>query len=434
MSKLSYNKADVLRGISLFVIVIALVAAIIILCCGFELAGYAISAGILLLGISVFLLCRQGAELAESRQFLQRVIDSTSDPLLVIDPDYRVILANRAAQRISGRSVTAPGCLSCHEFSHGRDKPCGGLENPCPLKTVVSGKIATTVTHTHVKNAGQETVVEISASPVLNRSGEIEYIIELSRDITARVRAEEQVRRHQAELAHVSRLGTMGEMATGLAHELNQPLAAIVNYLQAARERIRSGSADFQELLRDIEDASQQARRAGGIIEQIRNFVRKDVRERSKVNINTIIQQAVSLVKTELRNNRIEVNLELSDALPQVSAQEIQIEQVLVNLIRNSLDAMINIEADARVLTISTSKTEAGLISCTVCDTGCGLNEKELDQVFNPFFTTKAGGMGMGLPICRTIIEEHGGKLTADSDTDRGASFTFVLPVNEGEK
>ena len=114
----------------------------------------------------------------------------------------------------------------------------------------------------------------------------------------------------------------MGEMATGLAHELNQPLAAIVNYLQAARERIRSGSTDLQELLRDIEDASQQARRAGGIIEQIRNFVLKDVRDRTKVNINTIVQRAASLVKNDLRSNRISVNLELDDTLPDVSAQK----------------------------------------------------------------------------------------------------------------
>ena len=377
---------------------------------------------------------RAEALLEGSRRFLQSVIDGTLDPLLVIDRDYRVVLANRAARELTGRDVPTSGGLTCHDISHHRDRPCEGTEHPCPLRDVVAAKAPVTVTHTHFDVEGNEVIVEISASPIFNEAGEVVQIIELGRDITARVRAEEGVRQHQAELAHVARLGTMGEMATGLAHELNQPLAAIVNYIQACLERIRAGVGDSDDLLIDMERAAAQAERAGEMIEHIRDFVRKGEPRRTSVDLNSLVRLAAELIDSELRHAGVRVCLDLAEEIPIVKAQDIQIEQVIVNLMRNSLEAMNENEAGTRQLTIHTSRAESDAVELTIRDTGRGLPDETLDRVFDPFFSTKPDGMGMGLSICRTIVEAHGGHLWATSDSDRGATFRFTLPSDEGDQ
>ncbi|MCP4592410.1 MAG: PAS domain S-box protein, partial [bacterium] len=375
---------------------------------------------------------RAETALRESRGFLQKVIDGTTDPLLVIDRDYRVVLSNRAAREMAGREFLTSGCLACHQFSHRRDQPCDGAEHPCPLRDVVATKAPVTVTHTHFDAGGSAVVVEISASPILDEDGEVVQVIELSRDITARVRAEERARQHQAELAHVARLGTMGEMATGLAHELNQPLAAIVNYIQACLERIRGGARDPGTLLEDMERAAGQAERAGEMIEHVRDFVRKREPRRTSVSLNAVVREAVALMESELRHQKTTLRMDLADGLPEVNVQAIQIEQVVVNLLRNGLEAMADNAPEDRHVTLQTSKPEDAMVELAVCDTGRGLPAEISDQVFDPFFTTKPEGMGMGLSISETIIEAHGGRLSSIDNPDRGSTFRFTLPTAGG--
>jgi two-component system sensor kinase FixL len=371
--------------------------------------------------------------LHESKRFLQNVIDGTSDPLLVIDRHWRVVLANRAALALAGRDTTRLDGLCCFQLSHRRDSPCEGTDHPCPLNEVVRSKAPVIVTHTHFDGEGNEVVVEISASPILDESGDVAAIIELCRDITARVHAEERVRQHQAELAHVARLGTMGEMATGLAHELNQPLAAIVNYIQACLERIRAGARDPAELLDDMQQAAAQAERAGDMIEHIRNFVRGREPKRSVVDLNTLVEDAASLVRSEVRRAGVEMSLELTEGLPPVTAQAIQIEQTIVNLIRNGLEAVAGSGNGTGELAIRTARSGDHAVEFVIRDTGQGMSEKTLSRVFDPFYTTKPNGMGMGLSISRTIIDTHGGNMWAARNPDRGATFGFSLPIHEGE-
>ena len=371
--------------------------------------------------------------LRESRRFLQSVIDRIPDPLLVLDREYHVVLANQAAREMAGGEAPVSGHLTCYGISHHRDRPCDADEHPCPLGDVVAAKAPVTVTHTHFGADGKEAIVEINASPIFDQTGEVVQIIELCRNITARVRAEDRARQRQAELAHVARLGTMGEMAAGLAHELSQPLAAIVNYIQACLERIRAGVGDSDELLADMAQAAAQAERAGDVIDHVRDFVRKREPRQTPVNLNTLVQEAAELVKLEVRQNGVNVQLDLANALPMASAQVIQIKQVVVNLMRNSLEAMSEDGSDTRRLTIRTSRVAGDLVEFTIQDTGPGVASEISDRVFDPFFTTKSNGMGMGLSICRTIVEAHGGRLGVIPNPQGGAAFRFVLPINGGD-
>jgi len=378
---------------------------------------------------------RRQAEAAarESRRFLQTIIDDIPEALMVIDRDYRIILANRAVQEMAGGRDPVSSCLTCYQALHHRLTPCSEEEHPCPLRQVISTKAPLTVMHTHVGADGRDSLMEIFAAPVFDETGNVVQVIEACRDITARVRAEEQARQRQAELAHVARLGTMGEMAAGLAHELNQPLSAIVNYIQASLERIQSGAGDPNELLSDMEQAATQAERAGEIIERIRKFVRKPETQRAAVDPNALVREAADLVKTELRHHEVQLILELTDPLPKVEADSIQIEQVIVNLIRNSMEAMSETGGDGRRLVVQTSSAGRGAVECAISDTGPGLSAEVGERAFDPFFTTKPNGMGMGLSICRTIIEAHGGRLWAMPNAEQGATFRFTLPVEGGD-
>ncbi|UCG87906.1 MAG: PAS domain-containing protein, partial [Gemmatimonadota bacterium] len=320
--------------------------------------------------------------------------------------------------------------LTCHEVSHHRDTPCpegGGC--PCPLQQVFSTKSPVVVTHTHSDASGDELQLEIVAAPIFDENGEVVQVIEACRNVTARVRAEELARQRQAELAHVARLGTMGEMAAGLAHELNQPLAAIVNYVQACLERMKGLGGEYDELRDDMEQAAAQAERAGEIIEHVRNFVRKGEPERTVVDFNKLVEEAVDLLRSEMREHAIQLRLELDDSLPAVMAEAIQLEQVIVNLMRNSLEAMSENGGGVRQLTIQTSRTAGGPAEFAIRDTGPGLRAEAVECIFDTFFTTKADGMGMGLPISRSIIEAHGGRLWAVPNPDRGVTFRFTVPI-----
>ena len=399
-----------------------------------EVAREADGTPVHMVGIVIDITDRKRAEGAvqESRRFLQTVIDDIPELLMVIDRSYQVILANRAVRELAGGKDPVSGCLTCFQASHQRDTPCSEAEHPCPVKQVIATKAPVTVTHTHFDGKGRELLVEIFAAPVFDEAGEVVQIIESSRDITARVRAEEKARERQAELAHVSRLGTIGEMATGLAHELNQPLAAIVNYVQACLERMRSGKGDPKELFVDMERAAAQAERAGEIIESIRDFVRKREPRRAAADLNALVQGATDLVRLEARRGSVQLHLELADSLPPVTVDSIQIQQVVVNLARNGLEAMEDTEAGARRLTIRTSKAGDGFVECAVADTGPGLSRDAMTRMFDPFYSTKPNGLGMGLSISRSIIEGHGGRLSTEPAPDGGTTFRFTLPLVDG--
>ncbi|MGH8672043.1 MAG: ATP-binding protein [Burkholderiales bacterium] len=275
---------------------------------------------------------------------------------------------------------------------------------------------------------GRSRWMESHAVPLRDAKGEIVALLAVTRDITDRKQADEETRRHQAELAHVMRLTTMGEMATGIAHELNQPLTAIANYTQGCIRRLCSGS-DTAELLDAMRHVASQAERAGEIIRRIKNFVRKKEPNVTVVDVNAAIREVCALAQPECREHGITVRLELAEPLLPTKADKIEIQQVILNLARNGVEAMSGSCSEAMELSLSTRMVDGGMIEVAVRDSGPGIPEENLGQVFNQFFTTKPNGMGIGLSISRSIVESHRGRLWVDRNNAQGATLRFTLPA-----
>ena len=372
--------------------------------------------------------------LRRSQTFLQDVVDAIPETIMVIDGEYKVVLANRTALEQMGNQTPSSSSFCCHRLSHHREEPCARSGEICPLDTIRRTHKPLAVTHMHLDPDGRERWMEIIAAPIFDERGEVSQIIESCRDVTERIRSEEEARQRQAELTRVARLITLGEMATGLAHELNQPLAAIVNYLQAGVQGLRSG-ADAERLQEDLRLAGAQAKRAGEIIDQIRQFVSREKPHRERVNLNRLIGETLELLRGEIRQYRVRVAFDLDDDLPEAWAERVQITQVLVNLLRNALEAMNAVKITDRRITIATRRAEEDILQVSVSDTGVGLPPQADARLFERFYTTKADGMGMGLSIARSIVEKHGGRLWTAPNQPAGTIFSFSLRVDlQGEK
>jgi signal transduction histidine kinase len=245
-----------------------------------------------------------------------------------------------------------------------------------------------------------------------------------------RQRAEEQAQRHLAELAHVSRISTMGEMATGVAHELNQPLTSINTLADVAKRMLSSEAPVIHDIIKILDKISTQTMRTSEIVRRLREFVTKRPPKTEDINLNALVKEVVGFVEAELRKHKIELRLKLGDGLPVVSADSIQIEQVILNLVRNAIEAMNEAQSDICELTIKTSVNSDGNVQTVISDTGPGMDKESLARIFEPFVTTKSEGMGVGLSISRSIIERHGGRLCAESTPRQGTVFSFTLPAH----
>ena len=256
-------------------------------------------------------------------------------------------------------------------------------------------------------------------------------VLETNNDITERKRAEEAMTRAQAELTHVTRVSTLGEMTASIAHEVNQPLAAVVTNGNACLRWLAGETPNLAEAREAILRIIREGNRAGEVIGRIRALVKKSPPCKRPLDINQTIQEVITLVATEMRRNRISLRKELSDELPSVLADRIQLQQVILNLVMNAIEAMSGVTDGSRELTISSRKDESNRVLVTVRDSGVGLDPESLDHLFDAFFTTKADGMGMGLAISRSIIQANGGQLWATQNAPKGAAFQFTLPPGE---
>jgi PAS domain S-box-containing protein len=243
-----------------------------------------------------------------------------------------------------------------------------------------------------------------------------------------RKRAEEQVRVTQAELAHVARVTTMGELAASIAHEVNQPLGAIVGNADICLRWLNEGQPNLTEMREALEDIANDGRRASQVISRIRSLVKKHVPEKSPLNLSDVAREVIEFVSHEAQRKQVAISSDLAVSLPLVSGDRVQLQQVLLNLVMNGIEAMNEIDKNNRTLTLKTDLCELGVMAL-VCDCGVGISPSKVDQIFKPFHTTKSGGMGMGLAISKSIIESHGGKLWAEANEQGGATFKFTLPV-----
>jgi PAS domain S-box-containing protein len=262
-------------------------------------------------------------------------------------------------------------------------------------------------------------------------------------DMSERRRAEELAQLQQAEMAHIARISTMGEVATGLAHELNQPLAAIANYAESCVQAIRatlpaagaSGASDASalppttaKLLAWVEKIAANTHRAGEIIRRLRTFTRKSDSRRSTVSVDELVTDVVELMDAETRRRRMRVVRQTRSAA-QIVADSVQIQQVLFNLLHNAFESMADNADDQRQVTISV-QADARVVTVSVADSGAGIASENRDRVFEAFFTSKSNGMGIGLAISRSIVEDHGGRLWFNANADRGVTFHFALPIS----
>lgn len=256
------------------------------------------------------------------------------------------------------------------------------------------------------------------------------YFTGMIRDISDRKNKELLHKQHLDELAHVTRLGLMGEMASGIAHEVNQPLAAIATYSQISLRLFKQDSFDPINLQETLEKIEKQALRAGRIIARMREFISSTTPHRSTIDINSLVKTAISLAHDDCRQSSIECSHELADFLPSIAVDEVQIEQVLLNLIKNGIDVLSKLpKGTQRKLSVQTYLSENKFIEVRVKDNGPGINKDEQAKIFTPFFTTKTSGMGMGLSICQSLIKAHGGEIRFNTIANKGSTFYFTLPT-----
>jgi PAS domain S-box-containing protein len=274
---------------------------------------------------------------------------------------------------------------------------------------------------------GRVKYVHTVGHPVFNAAGDLVELLGSSMDITERTRAEEALRRAQADLAHINRVSMLGELAASLAHELKQPIAAAITDAKTCVRWLHRDTPDVAEgceaALRMISDATRGAE----VIERVRSLYRRDTSERESLDLNEVIREMIILLRDNVDRNSISIRTELDSGLPLITADRIQLQQVLMNLILNGIEAMKDAKGE---LTITSKRTVDAQLLVSVSDSGIGLPEGEVDRIFDAFFTTKAQGTGMGLSISRRIVESHGGCLRAYANPGRGATFQFTLPTD----
>jgi two-component system sensor kinase FixL len=258
------------------------------------------------------------------------------------------------------------------------------------------------------------------------KAGKDRYFTGFIRDLSERQKTESRLQELQSELVHISRLTAMGEMASTLAHELNQPLSAISNYLKGSRRLIETQTDERSTMMRDaLDKAAEQAIRAGQIIRRLRDFVARGESERRVENITKLVEEASALALVGAKDQAIRVRFRFDPLVELTLADKIQIQQVLLNLMRNAVEAMQ--DSAKRELLLAAAPADNDMILISVADTGSGISPDVASQLFQPFITTKQQGMGVGLSICRTIVESHGGQIWAEPNPGGGTVFHFTL-------
>ncbi len=366
----------------------------------------------------------------ERDALLRAIIDTSPDGLVTIDAQGIILSFNPAAEAIFGFAADEVlgrnvNCLMPDPYREAHD---GYLERY--LKTGERRIIGIGRDVLARKKNGDTFPIELAVGEVV--LADRRQFAGFIRDSSARHAAEQSVNELRSELLHVSRLSELGEMASALAHELNQPLTAIINYLEACRRLLeREDEIEGEQTTRLMQKASDQAHRAGQIIRQLRKFIAKGETEHQPEAINPVVREAVDLAMVGHQRQQVTLTLAFADDLPEVMIDRVQIQQVLINLVRNSIEALADVDGDP-ALTLRTARASGGTVQIDVVDTGPGLPDLVAERLFQPFVTTKHGGIGIGLSICKTIIDAHGGKLWATAPTEGGTAFHVSLPKNRG--
>lgn len=365
--------------------------------------------------------------LRESEEKFRSIVETTNEWIWAIDLNFQHTYSNPSVYTILGYTPEEMIGKSTASLVHEEEWPrISRMLMQCVAENTGWSNLIVCMKH----KDGSERYLESTAVPKLNCDGKLIGFRGADRDITERKRTEEWARQHQQELTHVSRINFMGEMASALAHELNQPLAAIVNYTSGCVRRLETSFSEQTQMLHAMRQVIMQAERAGEIIHRMKDFVRKGKLYYEVVNINDVIHEIITLTNYEITQMATALKLNLANDLLPVRIDRIQIQQVVLNLLRNAIDAMQENKIVNPEIILRSEKLTADTIEISVLDNGPGIASDLENKLFEPYFTTKPHGMGMGLAICRTIIEAHGGHLAVRPNPVGGGTwFYFTLPV-----
>ncbi|MGC1412884.1 MAG: PAS domain S-box protein [Acetobacteraceae bacterium] len=358
----------------------------------------------------------------EARQYLAAIVDSSEDAIVGKTLEGVVTAWNSAAEAMFGyrasEMIGQPiARLLPPDRSDEEARILDGLRRGVRLQHYETSR---------VRKDGSELAVALTISPILDASGRIIGASKIVRDITAERRSRSRIQELQAELAHVGRLSTMGQMASAIAHELNQPLTAVSNYAGALDRILASGTADPKRVREIVERMRQQTTRAGEVIRRLREHVAKRNTTRLLEDVNAMVREAVELGLLGTLHYGVRMSMELEAAVGSVMLDRVQIGQVIINLVRNAVEAM---EASTTRELIVSTQALPGAVEITVADTGPGISPEVAERLFQPFVTSKVGGLGLGLSICRELVEAHGGLLTVSPVATGGTRFVIRLPT-----
>lgn len=369
-------------------------------------------------------------QLWRDKNFLRQVIDSNPCHIFVKDGDSRYTLVNRnvadmfglAPRDLIGKTIGELGVAAVVAERLQRDD-----------RSVIDTRQELIVGEENLVDArGQERLFHTIKRPILDRDGQRLLVLGVSTDITARKQAELEIERQRNELAHLSRITMLSELSGSLAHELNQPLAAILANAQAAQRFLAKVPPNLAEVRDILGDIIEDDRHAGGVIQGLRLLLKKGEMRQDRLDINDAVHSVLKLVRSDLLNARVSVRTKLNPQLPGIRGDRVQLQQVLINLVVNASEAMSAMPQDSRLLDISSAVAADGGVEVRVCDSGRGLSDVQMEHLFTPFYSTKEHGLGIGLAVCQRIIEAHGGELLATNNPAGGACFRFTLPACTG--
>jgi len=369
----------------------------------------------------------------QAEEQFRLVVEAAPSAMIMVNTEGCITLVNTQAEAVFGYSrqellgrpieTLVPERFRCHHMNYRHGYHGDARARPMGAERELFG----------LRKDGTEVPIEIGLNPIHTAEGLL--VLASIIDISERKQAELEAARQRNEMAHLSRVTTLGELSGSLAHELNLPLGAILSNAQAAQRMLANGKTDLAELREILNEIVSEDKHAGEVIRRLRLWLQKGEVQQHSLSINKVVRDVLKLIRIDLINQNVIVNIQLARNLPAITGDPVQLQQVLVNLVVNACDAMAECDIAERRLVICTRAENRGsAVIVSVIDMGGGIPKEKIEQIFEPFFTTKGKGMGLGLSVCRSIITAHHGKLWATNNADRGATFHFTLPIAVSDK
>jgi PAS domain S-box-containing protein len=378
------------------------------------------------------------ANLQQSEERFRNLMEQSPLDIVIMTPDGQITKVNAAWMRHWGLNAEETAAV-LETYNMRTDKQLEELGVAPLVERAFAGEsLVLPPIQYHANRVIEETElagteassrwIQTSFYSVKDENGDVQYVVSTNMDITGLKQAEEEARILRDELSHAGRVATMGELSASLAHELNQPLAAVLSNAQAARRFLQSDSPDLDEIRDILDDIIADDKRAGEVIRRLRSIMRREHEEKERIVVNQVIQGVMPFVHSEVVGRRIDLTTDLAAGLPDVLGSVVELQQVILNLILNAAEALEGSPRDRKEIVIKTEDRN-GHVEVCVTDSGPGIHDKDLDRVFDAFFTSKQQGMGMGLAICRSIAESLGGALRVQNRSEGGARFCLTIPA-----